>query len=70
MRNRFDSGRLKPIKLWLGSLAFDREDLLENHEQIGSQPEGNSKSPARELTDSETSFVISENNVKNVNDIR
>ncbi|TXG47525.1 hypothetical protein EZV62_026819 [Acer yangbiense] len=46
------------------------EDLLENHEQIGSQPGGNSKSPARELTDSEPGFMISENNVKNVNDIR
>ncbi|KAK0578814.1 hypothetical protein LWI29_016524 [Acer saccharum] len=46
------------------------EDLLENHEQIGSQPGGNSKSPARELTESEPDFMISENNVKNVNDIR
>ncbi|KAI9198943.1 hypothetical protein LWI28_024859 [Acer negundo] len=46
------------------------EDLLENHEQIGSQLGGNSKSSARELTDSEPGFMISENNVKNVNDIR
>ncbi|KAK1557893.1 hypothetical protein Q3G72_033798 [Acer saccharum] len=46
------------------------EDLLENHEQIGSQPGGNSKSPARELTESEPDFMISENNVKNVNNIR
>ncbi|KAK2642200.1 hypothetical protein Ddye_023963 [Dipteronia dyeriana] len=46
------------------------DDLHENDEQIGSQLGGNSKSPARELTDSEPGFMISENNVKNVNDIR